>query len=130
MSDMQPKKEGKDIMFGVDLTPPGSQDLTVVAVAGYAKKDPEDPSVSYFDTGDGLRLIFRDNGKYAGYSIDNADVVEVVHGRWEPIKRKNIWGDETDVLECSECKKYTVAGKGITRYSAYCPNCGARMDGE
>lgn len=56
--------------------------------------------------------------------------IEPKHGRWVPIKRKNIWGDETDVLECSACKKSDVDGKGITKRSDYCPDCGARMDGE
>lgn len=44
-----------------------------------------------------------------------ADVAEVRHGRWI----KHNYFDE-----CSEC--YTMV---ILRYN-YCPNCGARMDGE
>ena len=53
--------------------------------------------------------------------IDNAptvDAVEVVHGRWkEPYFL---------YLVCSEC------GTGYVKYfdMNYCPNCGAKMDGE
>lgn len=65
--------------------------------------------------------------------IQNAptiDAVPVVHGRWEIVKRKNIWDVETAVHECSVCKRFTVKNVGIMRTSNYCPNCGARMDGE
>ena len=64
------KKMQEGVMFGIDLAAPGSPDLTVVAIAGHAKTDPEDPSVIYFETTDGLRLIFRD-GKYAGFYTPN-----------------------------------------------------------
>lgn len=60
-----------------------------------------------------------------------ADVAEVVHGRW-------IREDETQALlsvmwHCSKCEIplemngiYTPIGAGYK----YCPNCGAKMDGE
>lgn len=54
------------VVFGIDLAPVGSPDLTVVAVTGRAMTSPEDPEVTYFETRDGLRLIFRD-GRYAGF---------------------------------------------------------------
>ena len=50
---------------------------------------------------------------------DAADVVPVVHGRWK------CHGD-CGVTECSAC------GWSIEEYVgdyAYCPNCGAKMDG-
>lgn len=58
--------EHDGVLFGIDVAAPGSKGLTVVAMAGKATTDPEDPRVIYFDMGDGLRLIFRD-GKYAGW---------------------------------------------------------------
>lgn len=61
--------------------------------------------------------------------VPAADVASVVHGEWVPIKRRNIWGEEAVVLECSACKKSDVGQRGITRASDHCPNCGARMDG-
>lgn len=64
------KKVQEGVVFGIDLAAPNSRDLTVVAMAGKAQTDPEDPSVIYFETSDGLRLIFRD-GKYAGFYAPN-----------------------------------------------------------
>ena len=47
-----------------------------------------------------------------------ADVVEVRYGEW-------VYG-EFDIPHCSEC------GCGVTpnMISPYCPNCGAKMDGD
>lgn len=58
-----------------------------------------------------------------------ADVVEVVHGRWtknhhvsyDDMREENVhWYTYT----CSKC-----GGEAMNDYP-YCPNCGARMDGE
>lgn len=51
-------------------------------------------------------------------TIPTADVAPVVHGRW---------GDDgSGIIICSECGKgYSL----IPRYTHYCPNCGAKMDG-
>jgi hypothetical protein len=46
--------------------------------------------------------------------ISNADVAEVVHGRWE-----SVCGC---IVRCNSC------GSEAARKSNYCPNCGARMD--
>ena len=59
--------------------------------------------------------------------IDNAptvDAVEVVHAR-------NLRADSPSLFECSECgwsdcDTYT----GDTAEYNYCPNCGAKMDGD
>lgn len=61
-------------------------------------------------------------------AIPAADVVPVVHGRWVP----SITGHDV----CSECRKIYTSGwftaHGIKARESfnYCPNCGARMDGE
>lgn len=58
-------------------------------------------------------------------SIPAADVVPVVHGRWEQCFegwRKQIEGDQ-----CSVCG-FAHYGTTIRDYN-YCPNCGAKMDG-
>ena len=56
----------------------------------------------------------------------SADVVEVRHGEW--IK------DDDDVcwwLECSVCCEIPPKNRyGYYLQSAYCPNCGAKMDGK
>lgn len=47
-----------------------------------------------------------------------ADVAPVVHGRWIE--------DGSLIITCSECKRgYNL----IAKYTHYCPNCGAKMDG-
>ena len=52
------------------------------------------------------------------YSIPAADVAPVVHGRWDE--------DWSLIITCSECKRgYNL----IAKYTHYCPNCGAKMDG-
>ena len=49
-----------------------------------------------------------------------ADVAPVVHGRWSRVDYEPIGHD----YFCSLCNH-----SGASRYS-YCPNCGAKMDGE
>ena len=53
------------------------------------------------------------------------DAVEVVHGRWE--KQQGLYS-------CSECGKtcpYDVQADTIMYWTCnYCPNCGAKMDGD
>ena len=61
---------------------------------------------------------------------EKAELQRVRHGKWNLVSRKNIWDDLVDVFECSECKKYTTNGRGNTSQTDFCPNCGARMDGE
>ena len=56
-------------------------------------------------------------------SLPAADVVEVRHGRW--INER--WeGLSSFSAECSLCDKRTLA----YFHYFYCPNCGAKMDGE
>lgn len=49
------------------------------------------------------------------------DVVLVVHGEW--VEHGNWWGHIE--YECSACKGQTFDASEF----AYCPHCGARMDG-
>ena len=51
-----------------------------------------------------------------------ADVVEVRHGEW---------GFDGMGWTCSECGEYALSNKTKMQVgSNYCPNCGAKMDGE
>ena len=62
-------------------------------------------------------------GASAAAALDKcptADVVEVVHGRWIPF-HSQVAGY---IQYCSACEI------GCTWQPNYCPNCGARMDGE
>ena len=52
-----------------------------------------------------------------------ADVAPVRHGRWLQKKHK-IFGNEYDYV-CSECG----CDYALAKYN-YCPNCGAKMDGD
>lgn len=54
-------------------------------------------------------------------SAPAADVEPVRHGRWE------IYLDGDEIM-CSSCKATFLTEDG--RGSRYCPNCGAKMDGE
>ena len=51
-------------------------------------------------------------------NIPDADVAPVVHGRWD----KNAEGD--NIVYCDQC----LMPQDMP--TPYCPNCGARMDGE
>jgi predicted RNA-binding Zn-ribbon protein involved in translation (DUF1610 family) len=63
--------------------------------------------------------------------IDNAptvDAVEVKHGRWTINT-----DDFTPAYRCSVCgyNKPMIAGERVSQGAMnYCPNCGAKMDGE
>ena len=55
-------------------------------------------------------------------SIPAADVAEVRHGRWE--KHGSKW-------QCTGCKVLmSIDGTPQENLLYYCPNCGAKMDGE
>ena len=61
-------------------------------------------------------------------SIDEqptVDAVEVVHGRWEP--RTDVVG----FVRCSVCRDCNVYDDWADgKKWNYCPNCGAKMDGD
>ena len=53
------------------------------------------------------------------YELPAADVAPVVHAQWID--------DGSGIIICPECKRgYNLHAK----YTHYCPNCGAKMDGE
>ena len=58
------------------------------------------------------------------------DAVEVVHGRWIPLEYDGyadgnpVW----DLWECSECQEEHSGDEDTL--TPYCPNCGAKMDGD
>lgn len=62
------------------------------------------------------------------YNAPTADVVEVVHGEWiEEWDRKHMVGR----CFCNSCRRGTYKDSHLKWIkSAYCPNCGAKMDGK
>ena len=62
-------------------------------------------------------------------SIEDAptvDAVEVVHAHWTTLYTVDTWmgTSKIDCFVCSEC------GKSSKAKGNYCPNCGAKMDGD
>lgn len=60
------------------------------------------------------------------------DAVEVVHGRWEIDEEDIKWGNSLKKRYCTNCGKRPHFDKENREFilSDYCPNCGAKMDGE
>ena len=65
--------------------------------------------------------------------MPTVDAVEVVHGWWKPeLMPTGVeytgWAEMTvQAMRCSECGRLIDVGEG---YFTYCPNCGAKMDGD
>ena len=58
-----------------------------------------------------------------------ADVAPVVHGRWIHSRYENCC-DQFELVKCSQCGHEAYAMAFYVRGGNYCPNCGARMDGD
>ena len=57
-----------------------------------------------------------------------ADVVEVKHGKWVDKFNRNRIATQSF---CSVCGNHSgIGGIESNRHKPYCPNCGAKMDGE
>lgn len=61
-----------------------------------------------------------------------ADVQEVRHGKWINDKEDVYWGNHIVKKHCSECGYTPRFNKETELFdlSKYCPECGAKMDGE
>jgi hypothetical protein len=70
--------------------------------------------------------------------IDDAPAVDaepVRHGRWEPVFRRNVFGEHyVEWHACSICKELALSRcenyMDDEELSNYCPNCGCKMDAE
>ena len=62
--------------------------------------------------------------------VPTADVAEVKHGEWIDLHDENVLYEQT--YKCSACGEWFVIEAGTPKENGYkyCPNCGARMDGE
>ena len=63
------------------------------------------------------------------HHIPTADVVEVKHGEWLPIVIQDNYLEPPycDSCKCSVCEYEIDVSETVYNY---CPNCGAKMDGE
>lgn len=59
--------------------------------------------------------------------LPTIDAVPVKHGAWVDVMNEE-WCT-FDECKCSECGVVEYFNKGWKKYN-YCPNCGAKMDGE
>ena len=66
------------------------------------------------------------------FATPTVDAVEVVHGRWEVVKGVFTPGGDP-LLRCPICKSREsehICGVECFHVWNYCPNCGAKMDGD
>ena len=86
-------------------------------------------TIAYIEREAAIKALMNDAPEQVGYSredaadciryMDTVDVAPVVHGRW-------IMHDDEFGLTC-ECSACHIETMG---HGNYCPNCGAKMDGE
>lgn len=75
----------------------------------------------------------RRQGDAEGYARGKAEAVK--HGRWIALDWDHVRHEEAnaaDEYECSACGEYVTYSEITEREDLpkYCPNCGARMDGD
>ena len=97
------------------------------------KKNMEiDGMPEYIEREAAIKALLNDATEQVGYSredaadciryMDAADVAPVRHGRWEVV----IGSDGKEHMVCTGCRKQ----QDLTGVFSYCPNCGAKMEGE
>ena len=66
-------------------------------------------------------------------SLEPADVVPVVHGKWIDHDgnkvQLNEHGETCGTCFCNQCGEWLVASDEYAVKGYFCPNCGAKMDG-
>ena len=72
----------------------------------------------------GVRNITKEDFVYCIDNSDTVDAVEVVHGRWVQKEIRELLCSSI-VPHCSVCNALKIQDKWN-----YCPNCGAKMDGD
>lgn len=85
----------------------------------------------YISRHEAIRAVQLSYGNYeatrkAIFELPAADVAPVRHGRWK-------YNTDFQVWNCSECGENPHKGTGVVvveeNLPAYCPHCGARMEG-
>ena len=65
---------------------------------------------------------------YNDHYVPQADVVEVRHGEW--IEKDDGWDGVLYTCSACGCDWTTIDGTPFENNMRYCPECGAKMDGE
>ena len=84
------------------------------------------------DGNDGYRLGWNDAIDAVTENAPTVDAVPVVHGRWEVVHGVLTPGGDP-LLRCPICKSREsehLCGIECRTVWHYCPNCGAKMDGD
>ena len=86
----------------------------------------------YIEREAAIKALLNDATEQIGYSredaadciryMDTADVAPVRHAIWEVL----VGSDGKEHMVCTGCRKQ----QDLTGVFSYCPNCGAKMDGE
>jgi hypothetical protein len=78
---------------------------------------------------DSINNIYLDNVQNrCGHFKNKTNFVEVKHGYWKDKFNRNRMATQSF---CSVCGKHSgIGGIESNRHKLYCPNCGAKMDGE
>ena len=88
--------------------------------------------VEYVDKGKAALLVERASSKADAITalkmMNAADVVPVRHGEWEWVQYDA--NPEIGNFHCSECRFIPAAFNMAAQHLNYCPECGARMDGD
>ena len=63
------------------------------------------------------------------FEAPTVDAVEVVHGRWIGMEEE-IWGRNVSMVTMWQCSACGVSQTTLFGRRRYCPNCGAKMDGD
>lgn len=77
-------------------------------------------------------MFFCDSGESYSpnmFKIATADVAEVKHGEWDNSGRYK-FADGSLAIRCSECGCALHSEEYKKYHWNFCPNCGAKMDGE
>ena len=88
-------------------------------MSDYIKREDALEQFDYYDLGEYLTTQIR------GMLMDipSADVAPVRHGRWEDEFKEDAEAFVKHRYVCTVCGNWQTYGK-----TAYCPNCGAKMD--
>ena len=80
----------------------------------------------YIKKTDALKIIDEVHGRRSAYhrvhNIPAEDVSPVRHAKWEVV----VGSDGKEKMVCTGCRKQ----QDLTGVFSYCPNCGAKMDGD